>query len=302
MDVTGFVARRYGARATAPVPLGAGEWSRAYAFDLDGEPVVARFGAWGDDFAKDALLGALAPPALPVPRVLDLGAAPAGYFAVSQRRYGEFLDALDGAGMRAVLPALLATLDAVAAVGVEGSSGYGPWPPDRRAPHASWAEALLAIDADRPRIGDWRRALDSSPVGGESFRLGHERLRQLAAGLPGVRRLVHADLLNRNVLVDGARVTAVLDWGNAMFGDPLYDAAWLLYWWPWYPQWSGIDIRGELARHRAARGEPAAGVDRRLLAYQLHIGLDHLAYTAATGRWDDLVRNDAQVRALLHEG
>jgi hygromycin-B 4-O-kinase len=302
VDVAAFVAGRYGARATVPVPLGAGEWSRAYAFALDGEPVVGRFGAWGDDFAKDALLGALSTPRLPAPRVLDLGATPEGYFAVSQRRYGEFLDALDGPGMRAVLPALLATMDAIAAVTVEGSSGYGPWSPDRRAPHASWPEALLAVAADRPRIGDWRRALDASPVGGESFRLGHERLRRLAAELPDERRLVHADLLNRNVLVNGARVTAVLDWGNAMFGDPLYDAAWLLYWWPWYPRWSGIDVGAELARHRSARGCVSAGVDRRLLAYQLHIGLDHLAYTAATGRWDDLARNDAQVRALVRSG
>lgn len=109
--------------------------------------------------------------------------------------------------------------------------------------------------------------------------------------MPDERQLIHEDLLNRNVLVNGNEITAVFDWGNAMYGDALYDTAWLLYWWPWYPQWSEIDIRAAL--------DLSDDVDDRLFAYQLHIGLDHLAYTAATERWDDLARNDQQVRALL---
>ena len=39
-----FLRRRYGDRATTPTPLGAGEWSNAYAFTLDGHDAVARFG------------------------------------------------------------------------------------------------------------------------------------------------------------------------------------------------------------------------------------------------------------------
>ena len=31
-----FIADRYGDRASGPALLGAGEWSRAYAFTLDG--------------------------------------------------------------------------------------------------------------------------------------------------------------------------------------------------------------------------------------------------------------------------
>jgi thiamine kinase-like enzyme len=39
--------------------------------------------------------------------------------------------------------------------------------------------------------------------------------------------LVHSDLLHYNVLVAADRVTAVLDWGSSLYGDFLFDLAWL---------------------------------------------------------------------------
>ena len=60
------------------------------------------------------------------------------------------------------------------------------------------------------------------------FRAGYARLRELVTGLPQDRHVIHGDLANRNVLINGATLTAVIDWGNAMYGDHLYDAAWLI--------------------------------------------------------------------------
>jgi hygromycin-B 4-O-kinase len=298
-DVAQFVRARYGDRATTPVLLGAGEWSQAYAFRLDRQELVIRFGLHREDFAKDARMGAAGLADLPVPRVLKIGPTRWGYFAVSERARGQFLDDLDGTQMRATLPRLLGTLDAIRGVDLAGTSGFGGWSSDGRGSHRSWPEALLAINEDRPRIGDWRQELQRSSIGDGSFELGYARLRELADDLPDQRQMIHADLLNRNVLVLGGRITAVLDWGNAMYGDGMFEAAWLVYWWPWYPQWGAIDIATELRAHWQRQGRAPRDVDRRLLAYQLFIGLDHLAYNAATHRWADLAWNDKQVRELL---
>jgi len=43
-EAFGFVAGYYGRRAADFSALGAGEWSRAYAFVLDGQEAVIRFG------------------------------------------------------------------------------------------------------------------------------------------------------------------------------------------------------------------------------------------------------------------
>jgi 3-oxoacyl-[acyl-carrier protein] reductase len=117
---------------------------------------------------------------------------------------------------------------------------------------------------------------------------GFAALRAASAGPPATRALIHADLLYHNVLVRGTQVTAVLDWGCAMYGDPLCDVARLLYWWPWYPAWSAI----------ATRSLFPADAEARLRARQLRSGLAHIAWSAFAQRPDDLDRDARQVLAL----
>ncbi len=293
-----FVAGHYGRRAADIRLLGAGEWSRAYGFVLDGRDTVIRFGDHVEDFRKDQVMAAHSSAALPIPPVIEIGAAGDGYFAVSQRAPGELLDGLDVAGMRAALPGLLAALDALRDIDVSGTEGYGNWAPDRTGPAASWAQALLAISQETARVPGWRAALAASPVGTRPFDQGYARLRELAAGLPDQRNLIHGDLVNRNVLVQGSRITAVIDWGNALYGDWLYDAAWLIFWWPWFPQWQGIDITAELERHWGQHGGLPPGLHHRLRACLVHIGLDAMAYNAYRGRRDDLARIASQMTEL----
>ena len=103
------------------------------------------------------------------------------------------------------------------------------------------------------------------------------------------------------MLVQGSRITAVIDWGNALYGDWLYDAAWLIFWWPWFPQWQDIDITAELERHWDQHGGLPSGLHHRLHACLVHIGLDAMAYNAyrGPGRWHDLARNASQVSGLI---
>jgi hygromycin-B 4-O-kinase len=296
-----FVADYYGQRATGVSVLGAGEWSRAYGFALDGREAVIRFGRYVEDFRKDRVMAAHSCAALPIPSVLEIGAAGDGYFAVSERAHGDLLDGLDGPGMRAALPGLLAALDALRDIDVSATHGYGIWAPDRTGPAPSWAQALLAISEETPRTAGWRASLAASPFGMAPFDQGYARLRELAQGLPDERHVIHGDLLNRNVLVQDSKVTAVIDWGNALYGDWLYDAAWLIYWWPWFPQWQDIDIAAELAKHWRQHGGSPPGLDYRLRACLLHIGLDAMAYNAYRGpaRRDDLARTASQLSELL---
>jgi len=293
-----LVAGHYGRRAADIRLLGAGEWSRAYGFVLDGRDTVIRFGDHVEDFRKDQVMAAHGSAALPIPPVTEIGAAGDGYFAVSQRAPGEVLDGLDIAGMRAALPGLLAALDALRDIDVSGTEGYGNWAPGRPGPAASWAQALLAISQETARVPGWRAALAASPVGTQPFDQGYARLRELAACLPDQRNVIHGDLVNRNVLVQGSRITAVIDWGNALYGDWLYDAAWLIFWWPWFPQWQGIDITAELERHWGQHGGLPPGLHHRLRACLVHIGLDAMAYNAYRGRGDDLARIASQLTEL----
>lgn len=286
-----FLVSRFGGGGYEVARLGRGEWSQAFAFRRGGEDYVIRFGAHLQDFAKDRLAAArYACSALPVPSVIELGQASGGHYAISKRVFGEYIDDIDEIGMRALLPSLLAALDAIRLADISGTTGYGLWDADGTAPHPTWRAALRDVANDRPtdRIHGWRDRLVSSPVGIGPFEEAYDELQELAERIPQNRYLIHNDLLHYNVLVGAHRVAAVLDWGCGMYGDFLYDLAWFCFCRPWYPAWQRIDFQREAEHHYASIGLEVPGFDERLRCCQIHIGLGGQAYQAYAGNFADL--------------
>jgi len=284
-----FLHEHLGADVQHIQEVGRGEWSVAFSYRLAGYEYVARFGLFDEDFMKDRIVAKHSSESLPIPRIGDIGRYKNGFFALSERAYGNFLDKLDENAMRAVLPNLLATLDEIKEIDLSDTSGFGLWDATGIAPHASWQAALLDVVNDRPerRIYGWRISLEKVP---ERLALFEQAAALLAAKVslcPNERHLIHNDLLNRNVLVDKQRVTALLDWGDSRYGDFLYDVAHLLFWWPWFSQWRNIDILGEIERHYETKKLDVQGFHERVWCYQMHIGLDSMAYHGYTKRWDN---------------
>jgi hygromycin-B 4-O-kinase len=297
-----FIHDHYGNRASEIARLSGGDWSQAYALSLDGQPVVARFGVYGQDYEKDQIAARWSSDTLPIPKVLDLGRTEHGYFAISERMEGDFLDKLDSQRMKAVIPGLLKSLDAISNIDISETEGYGIWGPDGDGPQETWQEALLQqFEGDQPdsRTHGWRTALETSPAGANEFDAALEILKQLVPRMPTERHLIHKDLLYSNTLVQADRISAVLDWGNSMYGDHLYDAAWLLYCQPRYTTWPDLDLAGELRRHWEATGSLPADLEARLLCYQIHIGLGAQAHNAYDGNWDELSLNANQTVSLV---
>lgn len=285
-----FLRERFGTEVRDVAPIGYGEWSRAYAFRRSNDDCVIRFGQYAEDFGKDRRAARHRSGALPVPLVTEIGEAYGGHYAISERAYGEFIDELAGDRMRAVLASLFAALDAMRTTSLVDSTGFGGWDADGIAPHPTWRAALhdIAGASSTDRIPDWRERLADSPTGIEPFEEALEGLRLLLPFCPDERYLIHNDLLHFNVLVAGDRISAIVDWGCAMYGDFLYDIAWFVYWAPWFPAWSAIDFREESLRHYDEIGLDVPWFEERLRCCQIHIGLDSLKYNAAMGRWEEL--------------
>jgi hygromycin-B 4-O-kinase len=109
---------------------------------------------------------------------------------------------------------------------------------------------------------------------------------------------VHSDLLHRNVLVEHGRITALLDWGSSFIGDFLYDIAWLAFWQPWYPAWSGIDFAAAARTHYGATGLVVEHFAERLRCYELRIATSNQEWFAQRGDTANLERVAARTMEL----
>jgi len=299
-----FLREHFHPEADAVEVIGAGAWSRAFGFRAGDKELVARFGLYLDDFVKDRRAYTYHTPGLPVPQMRAVGPAFDGYYAISTRCYGHFLDHLDAEGWLAVIPSVVDALEAMRLADLTGTSGYGNWDENGHAPHAQWSSHLLRIADDGPdrRNHGWRALLaENAPEDDAIFDWGYALLERLVPVIDAhaPRSLYHADLMNRNVLVAGNAITGVFDWGCSCHGDHLYDLAWFEFWAPWYPRLEIARLRLALEARWREVGYRPAHLTERLQACYLHIGLDHLGYNAWIGDWPTLSATARQMQALV---
>jgi hygromycin-B 4-O-kinase len=289
-----FLDTRFGGGVSAVVAAPRqGAWSRAYFFRHDHGDYVVRFAQRPDNFEKDRRYAVHSSPDLPIPQVLEIGEANGSAYAISERVYGDILEELDVDRMLRTLPSLFGALDAMRGIDLSSTTGFGPQLPDGNGEFTTWREYLLAVGDDQPTLAanpvrGWRAQLDGRPHVARTFDRTLDELASLVGECPEIRHLLHSDLLYGNVLVAGDRVSGVFDWGCALYGDFLYDLAWLTFWAPWH---SGLDAAGvgrAALRHYDEIGLPVPNLAARLRCYEVHIGLAHLAYHSFTQEWDHL--------------
>ena len=263
-------------------PVRHGEWSQTFFFRASGQKKVIRFSAFPEDFRKDAFAARFSSPSLPVPAIQEIGEAFDLFFAISNYVDGKLIDHFSAAEMQAAVPALMSLLNALREVDASQTRGYGGFGADGNGSAASWQEYLTQVHSDSPgsRLGGWRENLSKNKEAEAVYQQGTERLRELIPLCPEERHLVHNDLLHFNLIMQEQRVAAVIDWGNAMWGDFLYDLAMFTTWQFYYPNMAGIDFANAARQVYEAYGAPLSNFDERLGCYQLHLLLDSVTYNA----------------------
>jgi hygromycin-B 4-O-kinase len=282
-------------------PLGSGEFSRAFAFTSGGQDYVLRLNAWphaAESFAKDAYAWRhFASPRLPIPRVVATGQTEDTRFAISERAGGRVMTELTPAERRALLPALLDALDAIGQADVGASRGYGDWNADGIGQFATWRDYLAAVNEDEPEgyYKHWHDLFRDGALERDVFETIYRHLHQLLPHCPEERALIHNDYWFMNIVGEGERITGVLDWANALYGDPLYEIA-RLSWGSSFPGWWYEDGAAFLRERYGA----TPGYDTRLSCYSCHLGLDDLRFYAKTGRREEYAWARDRLLALVN--
>jgi len=298
-QVEEFLVSRERGPVTGIVPLSGGNWSQAFAFRQRERDWVIRFGEYGEDFAKDRLAHQFSSPDLPIPRVAEIGSGLGLHYCVSERVAGQFIDDADASEMVKLIPAVFRMLDALREADIQGLDGIGMLDANGEAPFTSWPDYLLSVDEETERVSGWHDALEDSPPTLEIYRNSLGYLRQNVTACPNVRHLLHTDLLHYNVFVSGNAISGVIDWGNAMIGDFLYDLAHFTFYAPWYATMNGIDWLAEARSHFEAIGLKVDDFDVRLRCCELHIGIGGLAYGASRRSWTSSETHAARLAKVL---
>ena len=72
------------------------------------------------------------------------------------------------------------------------------------------------------------------------------------------------------------------------------------FWHAWHPGLDAIDFRSSVLDHYAEIGLEVDNFDERLACYEIHIGLNHLAYnTFVSGRDEDLAKIGLRLRQMF---
>lgn len=251
-------------------PLPGGLAAQAYRFDHAGAPYILRLKSWRGGFEKDAFVSrTFADSSLPIPEIVlvaDFDGALAA--CISRRAPGVRLQDLNPTQMEALTPAILQTITAISERDLTGTAGFGRFDASGQGPYATWQAFLTGYGDLQHAV--WQGAAEILPLAGQMV----EAIARLAPACPESRHLIHGDFGSYNVLSDGTAITAVIDWDLALFGDPLYEFANLLFW---------------RETHLAALIEQVEGrfhgsgpEQERLVCYQLRIGLQEL-FDAASG-------------------
>ncbi|GCE24184.1 phosphotransferase family protein [Dictyobacter kobayashii] len=220
-------------------PVEGGLISRTWSFQAGGEEYIIRFNKdnmLSSNLPKEQYLyQKLAPTGVPIPEILYTGRLGELYYAISRKAAGKMLAQLPLKDVEQLFPQLVEIMDAIHQIDISDTTGYGVFNYQGKSPAKSWRGVLLRVNKeedDKDFFGKWHHLFEDSFLERPLFEEIYQHMRQLLIFCPEERYLMHGGLSVRNLLAQDGKITAALDWVDAMYGDFVYDIAYLDFWSP----------------------------------------------------------------------
>jgi len=265
-------------------PVGTGQIASAFSYRVGLDEYVLRLvdDTMATSFGKDQLMSEkLAPLNIPVPAIVMRGSHGDLHYAISRRVPGVQLDELPPNEFEILIPSLIDTLDAIHGVDIGETEGFGPFDDQGTGLYSSWAASILSVveegDADS-FFGKWHQMFDETFLDRVYFDDILARMNDLLKFCPEERFLVHADFGFGNVLAHDGKITAVLDWSEARYGDFLVDVAWLDLGMP------EMDFLSRFRDFYESKERDVPHFEERVACYQFYMSLDAQRWYAKTGQ------------------
>lgn len=273
-----------------------GEGSQAFSFNRGDEGFIVRINRHSDEgFKKDqwAFLQ-YGSDIIPIPEIVQIGQMQNGYyFAISHKIHGALAKHVPQTDLEEVVPRMFVVLDAIHAIDISTTTGYGKWDSDGNAHRTTWKDFLLEVNTYTIGTETQPSLFATSFLEKDVWDQLYGTLVDLIEYCPQERYLLHGDFGFDNLFVVDGHVAGVIDWEHSMYGDFLYDVAWLAFW------SKGYDFKAAYKAHAASKGQDIPNLEERLLCYQLYIGLGSLSFYAYSNQKDKYDSSKARLLGLV---
>lgn len=262
-----------------------GQVARTFAFRSGALEYIIRFNhdrMLNSNFPKEAyLMRKFVGTGIPLAPILHVGRMGELHFAISRKMPGQMLETLTPQEVRNLLPQLLDILATIHSIDVSDTHGYGGFGDKGEGHFSTWSDSLRMVareEADNDYFGKWYRLFDETFLERDLYNDLYQRMCELLQYCPEDRYLIYRSLSLRNVLAQDGKITALLDWLDASYGDFVYDIAALDFWSSW------LGMREAFQEYYQQRHWELPFYEERLLCYECHHALGGLRFFAKGGQ------------------
>ena len=308
-EVENFLKKDFGVNIKNIEILKGGEISQAFSFDNESESYVIkirnvkkRFRKF-NPFVKEKTISEILStrnPLIPIPENVVYGTFKETkkekfIYSIVKKVKGDFVHLFPQEKFNSVDCNLIDLLYLIHTTDIADTRGFGNWEEWKNARYKSMQEHILE-GLEREKIYTNER-FSTGIFEIELYNEGSDKIRELLKFCSSYRFLVHADYGYDNVLADSeGNITAVFDWEHSIFGDFVYDIAWLDFWGfreedtyskLYYEKYKGSDLLD------------FENYEERLLCYKIYVGMSAAGFFSETNQEDKYLEAKQRLLSLL---
>ena len=273
-----FVKNSFSKDADSFETITDGEGSQGFFFSSNNRDYVIRVNRRLNGFEKDKYAYEhFYSKDIPIPKTNLLGKLNKNlYFSITERAKGKLLSDCSEKEKYSSMPSIIKTLDAIHTVNISNTQGFGSFDSQGKANFQSCADALTEQITRMPE--GFKKEADNELLEKDVIEYLLKKYKALLKYCPEIKYLVHGDFGSNNATVDNHQITGVFDWELALYGDFLYDVAWLDFW------GGNIDFKGIFLKHYQEKGVDTENYEERILCYKLNFGIGALMFYVNSGQ------------------
>ena len=205
-------------------------------------------------------------------------------YIITEKVIGKSFENLSEEEFNNSITEIITTLKRISEADISNFSNFGWLDEDGNGKSESWISHLAFVREEEPGCfyGNWHELFDSTFLEKDKFDFYFEKMKSFFPYLPYERKLIHSGYCGGNILFNNGKISAILDWQDARYGDSVYDLAYMIF---WMDKNRAQKCTSEYVKEFNIDSDQNNLLER-INCYKYYIGLDCMRFAAKTNNKD----------------